>query len=90
MAFIVVVYSIVARSFLLSYDCMKSQEKLIYLLAAAVALFVGQLVYHVKYADTVSEFTQVYESPREVKPFNLVDQNQQSFTKASLNGKWSF
>lgn len=68
---------------------MKSQEKLIYLLAAAVALFVGQLVYHVKYADTVSEFTQVYESPREVKPFNLVDQNQQSFTKASLNGKWS-
>lgn len=68
---------------------MKSREKLIYLLAAAVALFVGQLVYHVKYADTVSEFTQVYESPREVKPFNLVDQNQQSFTKASLNGKWS-
>lgn len=68
---------------------MKSREKLIYLLAAAVALFVGQLVYHVKYADTVSEFTQVYESPREVKPFNLVDQNQQSFTKTSLNGKWS-
>ena len=68
---------------------MKSQEKLIYLLVAAIALFVGQLVYHVKYGETVSENTQVYEPAREVKPFNLVDQNQQPFTKESLLDKWS-
>lgn len=68
---------------------MKSQEKLIYLLVAAVALFIGQLVYHVKYGESVSEHTQVYEPEREIKPFNLVDQNQQMFTKKSLAGKWS-
>ena len=68
---------------------MKSQEKLIYLLAAAVALFIGQLIYHVKYGETVSENTQVYEPVREIKPFNLLDQNQQTFTKGSLEGKWS-
>lgn len=68
---------------------MKSQEKLIYLLVAAVALFIGQLVYHVKYGDKVSENTQVYEVAREIKPFKLVDQNQQTFTNDSLSGKWS-
>lgn len=68
---------------------MKSQEKLIYLLVAALALFVGQLVYHVKYSETVSENTQVYEPAREINPFNLVDQNQHPFTKESLLDKWS-
>lgn len=68
---------------------MKSQEKLIYLLVAAVALFIGQLIYHINYGETVSENTQVYEPVREIKPFNLVDQNQQTFTKESLTGKWS-
>lgn len=68
---------------------MKSQQKLIYLLVAAVALFIGQLVYHVKYGATVSEYTQVYEPAREINPFNLVDQNQQAFTKESLLDKWS-
>ncbi len=68
---------------------MKSQEKLIYLLVAAVALFVGQLVYHLKFADTVAETTQVYQPARPLQAFKLVDQDQQTFTNEQLKGKWS-
>lgn len=68
---------------------MKSQEKLIYLLAAALALFIGQLVYHLKFAETVSETTQVYQPARPLQAFNLIDQHQQPFTNESVKGKWS-
>ena len=68
---------------------MKSQEKLVYLLFAAVALFIGQLVYHLKFGDTVSDTTQVYQPARVIQPFNLMDQNEQPFTNESLAGKWS-
>lgn len=68
---------------------MKSQEKLIYLLAAALALFIGQLVYHLKFAETVSETAQVYQPARPLQAFNLIDQHQQPFTNESVKGKWS-
>ena len=68
---------------------MKSQVKLIYLLVAAVALFIGQLVYHLKFADTVSETTQVYQPARPLQAFQLADQHQQTFTNENLKGKWS-
>lgn len=68
---------------------MKSQEKLIYLLFAALALFIGQLVYHFKFGATVSEHTQVYQPARAIQPFQLVDQHQQKFDQDALTGKWS-
>jgi protein SCO1/2 len=68
---------------------MKSQEKLLYLLIAAIALFIGQLVYHVKYGKTVSDTTQVYEPARLIKPFTLEDQEQQVFNQENVKGKWS-
>jgi protein SCO1 len=37
----------------------------------------------------VSEFTQLYETPRAIKPFTLTDTENQVFDNASLKGHWS-
>ena len=69
---------------------MKPQEKLLYLLLAAIALFVGQLYYQTQYAEKVyAETTQVYQPARELKSFELQDQHGQPFNNKQLDGNWS-
>jgi len=68
---------------------MKLQEKLLYLLIAAIALFVGQLVYQAQYGKTVSDMTQVYHPARDIQPFTLLDHNDKPFTNKELEGKWT-
>lgn len=69
---------------------MKAQEKLLILLVAAIALFIGQLFYQVNYEKQYSELVQVYQPERTLNEFILLDEMGQPFTKTQLMGKWSF
>jgi protein SCO1/2 len=69
---------------------MKPQEKLLYLLLAAIALFVGQIVYQMQTPKVYAETTQVYQPARALKAFELKDQNDQVFNNQNVIGKWSF
>lgn len=68
---------------------MKTQEKLILLLVAAIALFAGQIFYQLSDEKQYSELVQVYQPERELKLFELIDEQGQPFNNASLEGKWS-
>ncbi|WP_299266039.1 SCO family protein [uncultured Psychrosphaera sp.] len=68
---------------------MKLQEKLGLLLAAAIALFVGQYFYQLNEQKQYSETTLVYQQPREIQPFKLYDQNEQLVDNQAIAGKWN-
>lgn len=90
MAFTLVVYGLIVRSRCKNLIVlMKTQEKLILLLVAAVALFAGQIYYQITSEAHYSELVQVYQPERELKPFSLIDENNDAFTNESLEGKWS-
>lgn len=68
---------------------MKSSEKLLLLLAACIALFVGQLFYQINNTKEYSDLVHVYETKRTFDDFSLSDQDGNEVTKQNLYGKWT-
>lgn len=59
---------------------------LVVLITAAVS---GGLVWKLWSKPSYSEYISVYQQPRHIKPFELIDHNQKGFTEQQLKGKWS-
>jgi len=69
---------------------MKKQESVIVVIVALVALVVGLAFYQLNGAEKqYSSLVQVYETKRDIPPFQLIDQYGQQFDNQDLTGKWS-
>jgi protein SCO1/2 len=58
-------------------------------LGGIVAVIVGALAFQIVNKLPQPKYSLYYQQPREVKPFEFIDHNAQSFTKEQLKGKWS-
>ena len=65
-------------------------NKFLYVIIAIVSLAVGALVYVKSSVLPLPEYALYYEKHRDVKPFEMTDQNGQVFNNQSLQGKWSW
>jgi protein SCO1/2 len=54
-----------------------------------VAVVIGALAFQIVNKLPQPEYSLYYQQSREVKPFEFMDHNAQSFTKEQLKGKWS-
>ena len=54
-----------------------------------IATVLGALFFQQVNTLPQPEHALYYQQPRDVKPFELIDHNGQSFTKEQLTGKWS-
>ena len=70
---------------------MKTQDKLTILVIAVIALFTGQLFYQISKEDKkYSQWIQVYQTERQLLPFELLDEDGFVFDNTHLEGRWSF
>ncbi|MBL4900492.1 MAG: SCO family protein [Colwellia sp.] len=58
-------------------------------LIAIAAIVVGMFSYQSFTKLPLPEYSLYYQQSREIKPFELIDHNGQSFTKEQFNDKWS-
>ncbi|MFD2167302.1 SCO family protein [Thalassotalea euphylliae] len=65
-------------------------NKLLYVIVAAVALGCGALVFHQLSQPELPKTALYYETPRAVKPFELIAHTGNAFSNAELQGKWSW
>ena len=83
----------------MSNGLLASQKRGVYLTVAAVVsvitILLGLFVYGINKPVLLSDSelktkgTFLFENPREFKPFTLLDDRNQPFVPASLQGKWS-
>lgn len=64
-------------------------KKFLIYLGGAVAVVFGALAFQLVNKLPQPEHALYYQQSREVKPFEFIDHNAQSFTKEQLKGKWS-
>lgn len=65
-------------------------KKILFFATAIIACSTGALGFHYLNTPAQPEYALYYQQSRLVKPFQLVDQNGNSFTNKQLTGKWSF
>lgn len=65
-------------------------KKIFIVVGALVVVMIGALTFKQVTKLELPEYALHYQQPREIKPFELIDHNGQSFTKKQLSGKWSF
>lgn len=64
-------------------------NKVFLVLIAIAAVVIGMFSYQSITKLPLPEHTLYYQQSREIKPFELTDQNGQTFTKEQFNDKWS-
>ena len=65
-------------------------NKMLPVIIAIVAIACGALVYKSSFQLAQPEHALYYQAPRDLKPFELIDHNDQLFDNAMLQGKWSW
>jgi len=65
-------------------------NKVIYVVVAMGALILGVLLFSQFNQKSKPEHALYYQQAREIKPFEMVDHNGDSFSNKQLEGKWSW
>ena len=65
-------------------------NKILIAIIAVVALATGAFVFQSSFRLAQPEFALYYQTPRDLKPFKLVDHKNQVFDNSALEGKWSW
>ncbi|WP_448547008.1 SCO family protein [Thalassotalea fusca] len=65
-------------------------NKVLAAIIAVVAIASGAFVFQSYFRLAQPEFALYYQTPRMVKPFQLIDHNNQAFDNSTLAGKWSW
>jgi len=65
-------------------------NKLLYVIVALAAGAIGFLAFQKSTVLAKPEHALYYQQAREIKPFQLTDHHNQTFTKEKLTGKWSW
>lgn len=68
---------------------MKVSQNLLIAAVGLGALILGGVLYQQQDTKVYSKQIQVYQPTRSIQPFELEDQQGESFTKQQLQGKWS-
>lgn len=65
-------------------------QKLLYVIVALISFAVGAFIFYKSEVIAEPEFSLYYKTPRDIKPFQLVDHNNNAFANENLTGKWTW